>query len=384
MRRSLLLTAGAFALVAASGAVANAQGTLSTQGFGYPPGQLSTRALSTGGGLGQFDPDSPLNPAAISTSSDARVFFQYEPEFRRLTMTGAKANTTTSRFPLTSASIPIGSRASAGLSVSTYLDRSSATTSTREARISDQDVTVFEAVRMLGAINDVRLAFGWGASRKLQIGAGAHVFTGQNRVFFSQTFPDSLKFTPVVQSTTLGFTGFGVSAGAIVRPSPVLALALSGRKGGGLRAKVNDSTVSEANVPDRYSAGLSYEGITGASISAQVSRETWSAMNGLGTDAATAADAWEGGFGIETAGPRIAERLIVFRAGTRYRTLPFQAAGSKVDELSFVGGVGAQFFRNRAAFDMALQYSTRSAEAAALSEARERSFILSFGLRVRP
>lgn len=220
-------------------------------------------------------------------------------------------------------------KASAGLSVSTYLDRSSATTSTREARISDQDVTVFETVQMLGAINDVRLALGWGASRKLQIGAGAHVFTGQNRVFFSQTFPDSLKFTPVVQTTTLGFTGFAASAGAIVRPSPVLALAVSGRKGGALRSKSNDSTVSEANVPDRYSAALSYEGITGASISAQVARETWSAMNGLGSDASSAVDAWEGGLGIETAGPRIAERLIVFRAGSRYRTLPFLAAGAK-------------------------------------------------------
>lgn len=384
MRRPPLPMVGAFALVFVAGSAAHAQGTLSTQGFGFPPGQLSTRALSTGGGLGLFDADSPLNPAAIATSSDPRVFFQYEPEFRRLTTTDAKANTTTARFPLTSASIPAGSKASAGLSVSTYLDRSSATTSTREARISDQDVTVFETVQMLGAINDVRLALGWGASRKLQIGAGAHVFTGQNRVFFSQTFPDSLKFTPVVQTTTLGFTGFAASAGAIVRPSPVLALAVSGRKGGALRSKSNDSTVSEANVPDRYSAALSYEGITGASISAQVARETWSAMNGLGSDASSAVDAWEGGLGIETAGPRIAERLIVFRAGSRYRTLPFLAAGGKVNELSFVGGIGAQFFRNRAAFDMALQYATRSAEAASLSAARERSFILSFGLRVRP
>ncbi|HVF40059.1 MAG TPA: hypothetical protein VM939_09165, partial [Gemmatimonadaceae bacterium] len=87
---------------------------------------------------------------------------------------------------------------------------------------------------------------------------------------------------------------------------------------------------------------------------------------------------------LETAGPRIAERLIVFRVGARYRTLPFQAASDDVEELSFSGGVGAQFFRNRAAFDMTLQYSARSAAAAVLESAKERAFILSFGLRVRP
>ena len=33
--------------------------------FGYPPGQLSTRAGSTGGALGEIDPLSPLNPASL-------------------------------------------------------------------------------------------------------------------------------------------------------------------------------------------------------------------------------------------------------------------------------------------------------------------------------
>ena len=41
---ALLLTAGVTAR-------ASAQGTLSTQGFGYPPGQISTHAASLGGGL---------------------------------------------------------------------------------------------------------------------------------------------------------------------------------------------------------------------------------------------------------------------------------------------------------------------------------------------
>ena len=42
-----------------------AQGTLSTQGLGFPPGQLSTPAILMGGSIGEADPFSPLNPASI-------------------------------------------------------------------------------------------------------------------------------------------------------------------------------------------------------------------------------------------------------------------------------------------------------------------------------
>jgi hypothetical protein len=77
----IAVVAAASMLVASS---AFAQGTLSTQGFGYPPGQLSTRALGTGGGLTEFDFDTPVNPAAIGLSGEPRLYLQYEPEFRKL------------------------------------------------------------------------------------------------------------------------------------------------------------------------------------------------------------------------------------------------------------------------------------------------------------
>ncbi len=369
-----------------AGNTAAAQGTLSAQGFGYPPGQFSTRALGTGGGLAQFDSETPLNPAAIALSAEPRVFLQYEPEFRRFSAAGAKANTLVARFPLTSASVPFGTKGSIGLSVSTFLDRSFATTSTRDVTIGDETTPVTETVRVLGAINDVRLAAGWASSARFQLGFAGHVFTGQNRVFFDQGFPDSSDFSPVSQVTTLSFTGLAVSAGAIFRPGRAIGLAVSARKGGDINSRSRDTVVSEAGVPDRFGAAISYDGITGASFSAQVARESWSALNGLGSAEATSAvDAWEGGVGFEAAGPRIAERLVVLRAGARYRTLPFQAAESDVGELSFSGGIGAQFFRNRAAFDMTLQHSSRSASDSSLpGDVSERAFILSFGLRVRP
>jgi hypothetical protein len=362
---------------------AKAQGTLSTQGFGYPPGQLSTRALSTGGGIAEFDADSPLNPAAIALSGEPRMFLQYEPEFRRLTNGTGTANTTTARFPLISASVPIGSRASIAASASTFLDRSATTTSTREQEVAGTITTVTETTRLLGAINDLRLAFGFAPSPKFQLGIAGHVYTGQNRVFFEQSFPDTLKFSTISQVSTLGFTGYGVSAGVLLRPSRTFGIALSGRKGAKIEARSDSAVVSSANIPDRYGAAIAFEGIPGSSISVHVAREMWSSLNGLGTSASNAVDAWEGGAGVESLGPRLLQRQTVLRLGARYRTLPYLAAGSKVNELSFAGGIGAQFFRNRATFDVGLERATRTPDMSSVG-AKERAYILSFGLRVRP
>ena len=96
------------------------------------------------------------------------------------------------------------------------------------------------------------------------------------------------------------------------------------------------------------------------------------------------ADAWDGGVGVEAVGPRISDRTTILRLGARYRTLPFLAANEKVKELSFAAGVGAQFFRNRAAFDATLQRAMRSSDASSLGGVKERAYIFSFGLRVRP
>ena len=361
--------------------VVHAQGALSTQGFGYPPGQMSTRALATGGGIAEFDADTPLNPAAIALSSDPRMFLQYEPEFRRLTNGGSTSNTTTARFPLFSASVPIGSHASIGVSSATLLDRSAATSVSRELEVGGTVSTVTEATRMFGAINDLRLAFGWAPSTKFQLGLGVHAYTGQNRVFFTQSFPDSLKFSTISQVSTLGFRGYAGSAGIMVRPSRNFGFAISGRKGSSLEARSADSALAEANVPDRVGFGFAYEGIPGSSISAHVSRDMWSRMNDL--SAAEAVDTWEGGVGVESLGPRLIQRQTILRLGARYRTLPYLAAGAEVSELSFAGGIGTQFFRNRATFDVTLERAGRKLRESDVG-AKERAYILSFGLRVRP
>ncbi|HEU4747456.1 MAG TPA: hypothetical protein VFS56_03075 [Gemmatimonadaceae bacterium] len=370
-----------FALVLAGGSHAGAQGALSTQGLGFPPGQMSTRAEGSGGSTADFDPLSPINPASLSGVGMTSLFLQYAPEFRKVTTGAGSARTTTARFPVFGVVLPLGGTWTAGFSASTFLDRSFETRSQRTEVVGGPEdvVEVTERLRVLGAVNDLRLAMAWAGSPRLRVGAGAHLFTGRNRVTLDQFFADSVRNTSNTQTSVVSYTGLAGSIGVSFHPSRVLGFALSGRKGGELRAQSGDTAVAEATIPDRISAGVTYEGITGATLSARVSHETWSSLAGL-SGSAGVFDGWDSSVGAEVSGPRIMQRIVTLRAGGRYRTLPFGVANEKVTETAFMAGFGAPLTRNRATLDFAVQRASRSSS----GSVDERGFILSFGLRVSP
>jgi hypothetical protein len=205
-----------------------------------------------------------------------------------------------------------------------------------------------------------------------------HVFSGSNRVTLSQIFPDSAKYSTSSESARLSFTGFAASAGIELHPSRVIGFAIAGRKGGDLTAKSSDSTIGRGRLPDHYSVSVSYDGITGANLSARAAHDNWSSLNTIGSTV-QGFDSWDYSFGGEASGPRVMQRVLVMRAGARVRTLPFGFNGQKVSETSFMGGVGVPLARERAALDFSLQHAARSS-----ASIKERGIILSFGLRVSP
>jgi len=361
------------------GSRGNAQGALSTQGLGYPTGQMSARAEGTGGALADFDALSLVSPAAIAGVGASALFFQYSPEFRRVTAGSSTANTTTARFPLVAGILPMGQTWTLGLSSSTFLDRSSETSLVRRQLVGADSVNETELNRVLGAINDVRLALAWSESPKFRVGGGLHVFSGSNRVTLSQNFPDSAKYISTSQSARLSYAGFAASAGIEFHPSRAIGFAIAGRKGGDLSAESGDTAIGRARLPDHYSASVSYDGITGANISARVAHDNWSSLSSIGSSV-QGFDAWDYSVGAEASGPRVMQRIIVMRAGARFRTLPFGFNGQKVSETSLMGGVGVPLARDRAALDFTVQRAARSAG----GDIKERGLILSFGLRVTP
>jgi hypothetical protein len=359
-----------------------AQGALSLQGLGYPAGGFSARAEGAGGGIADFDALSSVSPASLAGVGSSALFLQYSVEFRRVTTASGSANTTTARFPLIEGVLPLGQSWTLGLSSSTFLDRSSETNLKRTQIVGapTDTVTLTERNRVLGAIDDFRLALAWSTSPVFRIGVGAHVFAGSNRVTFSQLFPDSAEFISSAQAGRISYAGFAGSLGVEWHPSRVIGFALSGRKGGDLRAQSGDTAIGSGRLPDHYSGAVTFEGIPGVIVSARAAHDNWSSLSSLSSSGIQAFDGWDTGGGVEASGPRILQRIITVRAGARFRTLPFGLNGQKVSEKSFAAGFGAPLTRDRASLDVALQRATRTAG----SDIKERGFILSIGLRVSP
>ncbi len=377
-RVSMVLVLAAISAYSSAGA----QGALSTGGLGYPPGQTSARSEGAGGSLADFDALSLVSPAAIAGVGASALFFQYSPELRRVTVGSNTARTTTARFPLVSGVLPVGQHWTLALSSSTFLDRSYQTSAQRrEAVGSTLDSTdVTEENKVLGAINDVRLAMGWARSQTFRLGFGGHVFTGSNRVTVSEVFPDSSKFLSTTQNDRISYAGFAASVGLEYHPSSKIAFALAGRKGGELRAEEADTLIGTGHIPDHYSASVSYTGISGATLAARAAHDSWSSLSSLSSTGIQAFDGWDMSAGAEVTGPRLLQRIIFVRAGARHRTLPFGFNGQKVSETSLMAGLGAPLARDRASIDFTFQRAARSADASV----KETGYIFSFGLRVTP
>ncbi|MGH7664980.1 MAG: hypothetical protein ACRENI_11895 [Gemmatimonadaceae bacterium] len=373
------MSIGAALLLALAPVLALAQGTLSGQGFGFPPGHLSARALATGGAFAELDPQTPINPATLANWGPAALYVEYAPEFRRVFVGDAEGGSRVVRFPLVMVGIPAGSRLTLGLSVATFLDRTSATSVRTEEIVAGETVTSIETFRSEGAINDLRLGIGWRVADRLRFGVGLHALTGENRIFVGRVFDDS-SFASFGETSQIGYGGTAASAGVLWSPVENLALALSARLGRDLTTYIDDEERTAAGVPDRIGASVGYSGISGAAIAVRYEWQGWSSMQELGTGAATAYDTREFGLGAELEGPRIFGVTLPLRAGGRWRTLPFSSTGSQVGERGFAAGFGIPLRGNRSNIDIGLQRVTRSDD----GDRRERSWILSMAVTVRP
>jgi len=378
-----LRAAIAFAAMAAAPVVVSAQSSLSRQGLGYAPGQLSTRAQGAGGSIGEIDPLSLINPAALAYIGSTTLFFQIEPEYNHVVAGTATDNTTEARYPLFAAIVPVGSSWAFGITSATMLDRTYTTTFDSLIVIAPDTVQSTFVSGSSGSINDLRLAVAWTPNTYIRLGIGGHLMSGNNRVFVGRTFSNNAAFGNFSDSTTIGFDGGAVSGGVqFVAPKWAIASA-SFRKGGALNATRNDTGLAHAHVPDRLGFSLAYIGIAGSEIAARTSYDKWSSLKGLTPGIAQPVDAWDTSIGAEIAGPHLGGgQPLMLRLGSRWRTLPYGAGptNEKVNERTFSGGLGTAFGGGRVTTDLALLHSNRTANLGI----NERAWTLSIGLGVRP
>jgi hypothetical protein len=359
----------------------HAQGALSVQGYGYPGGELSTRALATGGSLADFDANSPINPAALLVGTRATVYLQYDPEFRWVTGSGLNTNTVTARFPLFLVSGKIG-EARFSFSYTSFLDRTWTNTYQDTQMVGALKVPSTVTAVSSGGIADIRAAMSYPISRKLTIGAAIHLFPGENRIVFGRAFPnDTTSFGAFSQTNTFNFSGSALSLGLIATPFAHVNLAASGRYGFSMHVHQGDSTtLGDANVPNRLSLSGAYDGIPGTILSARWGTEKWSAMRGLGSMGLSVFDATEVSAGLETAGPRLGMSQMAVRLGYRARQLPFGVGTQQVHETELNGGLGIPLSAGHAALDLTLAHALRSANVGFA----ETGWIFSVGIAINP
>ena len=387
-RRAAAALAG---LTLAIAGTADAQSSLGAQGFGYPPGQLSTRALTLGSSMAELDPTSARNPASIARWGRPGLYMQYDPEFRNVRSPSGRDGTMNVRFPLIGGATRVHRRVTAGVMISTLFDRTYTTESSEAQVVDGEPLTANTIFQSAGGLNDVRLAVGYEISPELSVGLAGHVVTGENRVTISTTF-DREGFLPVSQQSEVNYSGTAFSAGVNWLPGGNFAFAGSLRLQGSLRASRNEQTIDSGQLPSRAGLSVAYTGLSGAAFAVGANWEQWSDI-GMGSSSVIAQDTRELGAGVEVEGPRVRSAIVALRAGYRMRDLPFGVQRIEDDivypsefpvehavslgagiPLATVGGV------SRAMLDIGVQRVSRSG----FPGVSERAWTLSLGLAVRP
>lgn len=389
---SIAASSALLALVAASPLAA--QGTVGSQGFGYPIGQLGSRASATVGAFTEFDETTPLNPSALLGWQNAGVHFQYEPEFRTTNADGTTIRTAVNRVPVVLAALPLGERATIALSLSSLLDRTWATNVVDRRLVGAESLYVNDISSSDGGMNDIRVAGAFRVRNWLDVGVGAHAIVGLDRfnqtVLLSRTDPrttttTSTEFSPYGQSADIRFSGSAFSAGATIRPMRQLQVAFSARRGQSVTLTRRDSTVATGRVPDRFGAGVAWQLVPRTIVAADADWTGWSSLAPLSTQSKPQ-DALGLSIGVETPGPRLAGRAITIRSGFRHRELAYTAPTGtsggtttfeQVRENSIGLGLSAPFAYDRALIQIYGQRALRSV-------ASEKSFTFGVGVSIRP
>lgn len=373
---------GAVALMLSVAVAVRAQGTLSTQGLGFPPGQLSTAARLMGGAIGEVDPLSPLNPASIGLLTGAIVMMQSEPEYRQIQIDGRVQRTSVARFPLFMGALALGSRWGVGVSASTLLDRTWETTTRDSQVVSGGDMIRWTAgERSDGSIADLRLAVSYSPLPWLKLGVGGHALSGRDQARSIRAFDDTVRFATDTQRTTLSFGGNALSAGALAMFPRRAVLGVSYRRGGGISVESGNRTIASGFAPDHYGASLVYLGINGAALGVRAAKDGWARLKNV-APSLNIHEGWDVGVGADVSGPTYGAIPVALRLGGRWRTLPFSADTTPVKEQTLSGGFAFSMARNRVELNIGgLRASRTGSGTGGISET---AWTISTSFSVRP
>lgn len=377
MKRSSQVLSMLAALVCTT-ATAGAQGSIGAQGLGYPVGGLSGAAAAMGGASAEIDPNSFVNPAAITRSNRLSIMVRFEPELRETTIGAQRAYANLVRFPGFQATGAYG-RWVGAIGISPMLDRTWRNQTNDTLVVSGIPTPSTLQVSSTGSMNDARVAVGYIISPEIQVGAALHAVVGENQSFFQRNFPDTSGVQGVSQTNSFGFNGRAYSLGVVAEVIPDLVLSASHKFGDDLSLELQGDELRTAKVPSRTGLGVAYFGVRGITAHARVDQVRWTELESLSESASSVHDALELAAGVEALGPAFFGSNLVLRAGLRDRTLPFGVNGNEVKENGYAFGLGLPLARGRTQIDLGAQRLTRTVQGA-----KENSWFISLGFGIRP
>ncbi len=380
MRRVHVLVLALLAFSAAELAAQSSQ--FGVRGLGLPGRASSARALGAGGAYGLFDGESSLNPAALWSLSRATTSVTSTQSWRTTINPGGEGTARDNRFPqfLVAGPIP-ATPLSIGISYSTYADRDFTLATAGVASPRGVPVGVIDTLSSTGGINDLRVALAWGISPKLQLGAAVHALTGSNRLASRRVWDDTT-YLATRQTAEVDYLGFGVSAGAVIRPVNGVLLAGTIRRDGALDVRRDSVATASIDMPWTLAGGVRVAVGQRIDVAAQVNTRDWSVANDglVGEGAVGARNTIEYSAGFEyIRNPRRRDQLPL-RLGIRSAQLPFLLVqGSQPKELGFSVGTALRFANNLAGVDLALERIRRTQG----DNYRENAWLFSVGISVR-
>jgi hypothetical protein len=368
-------------VIAAIGAAPPLAGQTSVygiRGLGFPGRALTPRARALGGGLGGFDPASPLNPAAVAGFTQVTAVAVAAADFRGYEVGGtAVGGLHATRFPLVEVAGRLPRiRLGYALSMTQYTERSFDVSLTDTIVLRGADVQVSDRSSSSGGASDIRGALAWEPRRGLRVGAGLHVVTGSAKLSVSRSFSDSAyqAFRRVNEERV---SGFGVSGGLLWAPTAGIQLALAGRYDTEADLVVDSTPTGTVDLPIAALAGLEIRPVPAIRWASTFIWRSWAdADPGL---SGRAFNTWELGSGVELGGSESGASRVPLRLGARYATLPFSPTDDQAHEVDVALGTGISFAGNRGLLDVVLERAFRSG-----AGARERAWQFSMSLTVRP
>ena len=348
-------------------------------GIGFPGRPVSARARALGGGTAPFDARSALNPASVAALGPLVVMASSGTSLRGYTALDSVAEgLSETRFPFALIGTRVrGLPLSIALSYSSYAERSYDQLTSDSVTIRGESMAVADQVSSSGGIADVRGAVAWRVTRRLSVGGAVHVLSGSVQAGSRRFFSNS-RYRPYSETSRISYSGFGISAGALVTPFEELSVGASIRSDTELKSKLkSDAVVGTTELPLSYSGGVFFTPHPSIRWSTSAEWHAWSsaARDIEAVDGARAFDTWAIGSGLElgTVGGT------PLRVGARYAQLPFGPSADQPSELALSAGTVLGIARGRASLDFSVERLMRDG-----AGAEERAWYLMFALTVMP